>query len=117
MSIALEPSGAWATAAVYRYTDSNRQYDSEQLMVKRAVLEPLDRPLQPLRMRDRAARVTPKCLAASVTNTRPIYRRSSPGWGGFCIRLTNNVSGSFDNAQASSPSNTNVKRQLTPTFA
>ena len=63
MSIALEPSGAWATAAVYRYTDSNRQYDSEQLMVKRAVLEPLDRPLQPLRMRDRGRPGHPQMLS------------------------------------------------------
>src|SRR5215470_648332 len=30
-----------------------------------------DIPALPLRMRDRAARVTPKCLAASVTDTPP----------------------------------------------
>jgi hypothetical protein len=42
----------------------------------------------PFKMRDRATRVTPRCLAVSVTDLAPRYsRRTLPGCGGLCMRI------------------------------
>src|SRR5581483_8234382 len=54
-------------------------------------------PALPLRMRDNATRVTPRCLAASVTETSSKYsRRTSPGCGGLNMRIVN-LNGNPDN--------------------
>jgi hypothetical protein len=45
-------------------------------------------PALPFKMRDRATRVTPRCLAVSVTDLAPRYsRRTLPGCGGLCMRI------------------------------
>jgi hypothetical protein len=45
-------------------------------------------PALPFKMRDSATRVTPRCLAASVTDLVPRYsRRTLPGCGGLCMRI------------------------------
>src|ERR1019366_2022740 len=45
-------------------------------------------PALPFKMRDRATRVTPRCLAVSVTDLVPKYsRRTLPGCGGLCMRI------------------------------
>ena len=45
-------------------------------------------PALPFKMRDRATRVTPRCLAVFVTDRVPKYsRRTLPGCGGLCMRI------------------------------
>jgi len=59
-------------------------------------------PALPFKMRDRAARVTPRCLAVSVTDRDPRYsRKTLPGCGGLCMRIKP-LSGNPDNPRAES---------------
>jgi hypothetical protein len=45
-------------------------------------------PALPFKIRDRATRVTPRCLAVAVTDIAPRYsRRTLPGCGGLCMRI------------------------------